>query len=269
MHPILHDGPLLTVRSYGAMLVVSFLVGMWLARARARKVRLDPLQMSRLLVLILLAAVVGSRLLYVAENPSAYVADPWRLLRLSEGGLSMYGGVFLALAVSVLYARAIRVPFATLADVCAPSIALGEALTRVGCFLNGCCFGTPSHLPWAVTFPPASAAGHVFPDMALHPTQLYAAAWSLVVLALLLVAERRRPRPGFVIGLFLVLQASGRFALELVRHHEPSAVLFGAGATAFTSYQLMSLGLLAAGTYLVAAHASEVSRGKLALRDHR
>ncbi len=264
MHPILHDGDLLVVRSYGAMLALSFLVGMGLARVRGRRAGIDPLHLSRLFLVILLTAVVGSRLLYVAENVSVYAADPWRILRLSEGGLSMYGGLGLALVASALYARAIGVPFAALADVCAPSLALGEALTRIGCFLNGCCFGTPSSLPWAVTFPHASAAGHAFPDAALHPAQLYAAAWSLLVLAVLLRAERRRFRPGHVIGLFLVLQAAGRFALEVVRHHEPSAALGSVGALPFTTYQLMSLGLLAAGAYLVAARTSEVSHARSA-----
>jgi len=240
------------------MLVLSFLAGMWLARARARRAGIDPLAMSRLFLVILLTAVAGSRLLYVREHWSTYAGDPWGVLRLSEGGLSMQGGLFLALAASLVYARVIRVPFATLADLCAPSIALGEALTRVGCFLNGCCFGTPSDLPWAVTFPHASAAGHAFPDTALHPTQLYTAVWSLGVLAVLLAVERRRPRPGLVIGLFLVLQAGGRFAFELLRHHEPAAALGTVGGLSFTTYQLMSLGLLATGASLVAARASEV-----------
>lgn len=249
------------------MLVLAFLVGMWLARGRARKAGIDALLMSRLFLLILMSAVVGSRLLYVVEHGAVYAADPWRIFRLAEGGLSMYGGVGLALAASALYARAVGVPFAVLADLCAPSIALGEALTRVGCFLNGCCFGMPSQLPWAVVFPPASAAGHSFPDVPLHPTQLYTAAWSLVVLATLLILERRKQHPGFLIGLFLVLQASGRFALELVRHHEPAAALVTLGTLPFTSYQLMSLALLATGGLLVAARASEDAHGTLAPRD--
>jgi phosphatidylglycerol:prolipoprotein diacylglycerol transferase len=234
---------------------------MALARARGRRAGIDPLHLSRLFLVILLTAVVGSRLLYVAEHAAAYAADPWRVVRLSEGGLSMYGGLGLALVASVLYARTIGVPFAVLADVCAPSLALGEALTRIGCFLNGCCFGIPSNLPWGVTFPDASPAGHAFPDTALHPAQLYAALWSLLVLGLLVHGEQRRHRPGRVNGLFLVLQAAGRLTLELVRHHEPSAVLADLGALSFTTYQSMSLALLAAGACLVAARASEVSHG--------
>jgi phosphatidylglycerol:prolipoprotein diacylglycerol transferase len=130
VYPLLYDAGPLIVRSYGLALVLSFLAGMWLARARARRAGVDPRHMARLFLLILLAAVIGSRLLHMVENAASYAADPWRAGRIWEGGLSMYGGVLLAFAVSAAYTRAIGVPFLTVADVCAPSLALGEALTR-------------------------------------------------------------------------------------------------------------------------------------------
>src|SRR5262245_9393946 len=107
MHPILYHSDHLLVRSYGLMLVLSFLVGLLLARMRAQKAGVDPQHISRLFLLILFAAVVGSRLLYVAENFSMYAANPWRVLRIWEGGLSMLGGVLLAIVVSFFYLRAV------------------------------------------------------------------------------------------------------------------------------------------------------------------
>src|SRR5262245_52582335 len=139
MHPILYHSDSLTVRSYGLMLVLSFIIGMLRAHTRAQKAGVDPHQISHLFLLVLFAAVAGSRLLYVGENFSYYAANPWRVLRIWEGGLSMYGGVLLAIVVSFFYVRSVGEPFAKVADICAPSLALGEGLTRIGCFLNGCC----------------------------------------------------------------------------------------------------------------------------------
>lgn len=271
MHPVVHSFDLFMVRSYGLALVLAFLAGIWLARGRAAKVGVDRRQIVNLCLLILLAAVLGSRLLHVAENVPLYAADPWRVLRLGEGGMSMYGGVFLAMAASAAYARFVGLSFVQVADVCAPSLALGEAVTRVGCFLNGCCFGTHCTLPWAVVFPPASPAGHAFPGTPIHPTQLYAAAYSLALFGILLLVSRRQARPGAVIGIFLLLHAAGRFALELLRHHEPAATPLVVGDLAFTSYQLMCVCLFSIGTYLLLASpsSSEVTYARSPSFHHR
>ena len=253
MYPVLyHSGPL-TVRSYGLMLVLSFIVGMLLAHTRAKKAGVDPHLIPHLFLLVLYAAVVGSRLLYVGENFSHYAADPWRVLRIWEGGLSMYGGVLLAIAVSFFYIRAMGEPFAKVADICAPSLALGEALTRIGCFFNGCCFGISCDLPWAVVFPKDSVAGHVFPDTHIHPTQLYSSLYSLLIFGILLAVEKRERRPGYIIGLFLLLHAPARFLVEFVRYAEPSAITFTIANVALTSYQLITLGLFVLGWCLFLA----------------
>jgi phosphatidylglycerol:prolipoprotein diacylglycerol transferase len=250
MYPILYHSDLLTVRSYGLMLALSFVVGMLLAHARAKKAGVDPHLSPHLFLLVLYAAVVGSRLLYVGENFSHYAADPWRVLRIWEGGLSMYGGVLLAIAVSFFYIKAMGEPFTKVADICAPFLALGEALTRMGCFFNGCCFGTICDLPWAVVFPKNSFAGHVFPDTSIHPTQLYSALYSLLIFGILLAAEKKSRPPGYIIGLFFLLHATARFLVEFVRYSEPSAITFAVGNVALTSYQLISLGLFVLGGHI-------------------
>jgi phosphatidylglycerol:prolipoprotein diacylglycerol transferase len=203
--------------------------------------------------LIILVAVAGSRVLYVAEHLSLYAADPWRTLRIWEGGLSMYGGVLLAIVASLLFTRAIGEPLAIMADICAPSIALGEALTRIGCFLNGCCFGTRCDLPWGMVFPRDSFAGHLFPDTPIHPTQLYSSLYSLLIFGILLAAERKRRAPGYIIGLFLLPNATARFLVEFVRYHEPSPVPLTIGNVGLTPAQLISLSLFALGSYFLFA----------------
>jgi phosphatidylglycerol:prolipoprotein diacylglycerol transferase len=263
MHPVIYQFGPLTVRGYGFMLVVSFVVGLLLMRARARRSGLDPRHILRLFVVILVAAVVGSRGLHVVENAAVYAGDPARALRFWEGGLSMLGGVLLAIAASALYARAIGRSFLWIADLCAPSIALGEALTRIGCFLNGCCFGTPCDLPWAVVFPPVGRAGQVFPDTAIHPTQLYSSVYSLVVLGILLTVEWRKPRqPGVLIGSYLLFLAIGRFSLEFLRYSEPARHI-AVGNLSLTSGQLISLVVFALGVLLLLASGKLAGRTRL------
>jgi phosphatidylglycerol:prolipoprotein diacylglycerol transferase len=260
MYPVLYQSSLLTVTSYGLMLVLSFIAGTFLAQARAARAGVEAQQILRLGLLILLAAVAGSRALYVGEHPSFYAANPSQALRLGDGGLSMYGGLFLAIAVSAWYARAIGEPFATLADICAPSIALGEGLTRIGCFFNGCCFGTPCHLPSGVVFPRHSLAGQVFPDMLIHPTQLYSSLYSLLIFGTLLAVERKRRAPGFTIGVFLLLHATARFLVEFLRYHESACVELNVGNVQLTSAQLISVAVFALGTYFLSSSKTGMRR---------
>src|SRR5437764_12796058 len=114
--------------------------------------------MSTVCLLILFASIIGSRALHVWEHAGEYQGQPGRVLSLWEGGLSMLGGVVLAIAVSVVYVKAKVASFRRVADVVVPSLALGLFLARLGCFLNGCCLGTACELPWRMPFLPLSAA---------------------------------------------------------------------------------------------------------------
>jgi phosphatidylglycerol---prolipoprotein diacylglyceryl transferase len=251
VHPILGTLGPLQLRAYGVMLAISFIVGIVLALRRAKRAGLDTTMMSNVCLLILFSSIIGSRLLHVWEHAGAYEGQAARVLSIWEGGLSMLGGVVLAIAASFVYVKARGASFRRVADVVVPSLALGLLLTRIGCFLNGCCFGTACTLPWGVTFPPVSAAGRQFPGVPIHPTQLYGVLTGLVILAVLLLAERR-PRPaGYLAGLFFILYAIGRFLVELVRWHEPSLVALTLGRVEITTYQVICVGLLAVGFYFV------------------
>jgi len=174
---------------------------------------------SDLGLLILAAAVIGSRLFYVITHGAEYVSRPLSALAVWDGGLTFYGGVLLALPASWLYVRAKGLPYWKLADLAAPAFALGLALGRIGCFLSGCCFGKPSDLPWAVRFPPHSFAGYVF-DCPIHPTQLYESAFGLVSFLLLLFLSRRRHFPGSLMCLFIFLYGGWRFMIDQWRYYE-------------------------------------------------
>jgi phosphatidylglycerol:prolipoprotein diacylglycerol transferase len=232
--------------SYSVLLTLSFVIGAWLAAERGARRGIKRTAIVDVALISFAAAIVGSRLLHLWLNP-----DPQRtwadVLALSQGGLAMYGGVLLAMAASWLYLRWRQIAFLRVADAVAPSLALGLALTRIGCFLNGCCFGWPTALPWGVSFPPECAAYVAFGGAALHPTQLYSSVWGLAMAALLLAAERSFATPGRLFGLFLVMDASGRILLDLVRAHEPGAYL----ASGVTVHQAICAGLFVLGAYLL------------------
>jgi phosphatidylglycerol:prolipoprotein diacylglycerol transferase len=197
-------------------------------------------------LIALVSALVGARVLYLALEPEAFTS--WRDALALSGGLSMYGGVLGAIGACWLYARWRQVPFLVLADVAAPSIALGHGVTRIGCFLNGCCYGRPTTGPFGVRFPPGSHADIAFGGAGLHPTQLYTSALALSIMFALLAFERKPRGTGQVFGLFLVLEGLGRFGMDFVRAYEPgSYALLG-----LTAHQLIALGLLGAGLLLLA-----------------
>jgi phosphatidylglycerol:prolipoprotein diacylglycerol transferase len=246
MHPILlRLGPL-TLGAYSALLALGFLLGILLASRRAKARGLHPDLMVDVGLIALGSALVGARALHLAVHPEQ--ATSWRdALAPSSAGLSMYGGVLAAIGACWLYARWRRVPFLTLADVAAPSIALGHGVTRVGCFLNGCCYGRPTAGPFGVSFPPGSHAAAVFGDAALHPTQLYTSVLAFSIVAALFAFERKPRGRGQVFGLFLVLEGIGRFGMDFVRAHEPGEYVLGA----VTVHQLIALALLAGGLLLL------------------
>jgi phosphatidylglycerol:prolipoprotein diacylglycerol transferase len=150
----------LPIWSYGAMLVIGFLAALQLAKYLARRSGLDGEAFVNAGLLALVLGIIGARLSHVLENLGQY-ADPSRsftanlldALNLRSGGLTYYGGFILAFPVLVWYARKKRIPVRIGMDIVAPCLMIGLAFGRIGCFLNGCCYGAECELPWAVRYP--------------------------------------------------------------------------------------------------------------------
>lgn len=212
-------GPM-PVRAWGTMLMLGFLAGMGWALYDARRdeaVTLD--LMIDLTLAILVGAIVGARLLSVALEWHSYAAgygSPWRIW---EGGLSFHGGLIggTVAGIALIRRRGLSVP--RMIDLLAPSIALGYAITRIGCFLNGCCYGAPTESGWGVHFPGLD------PALAYHPTQLYDAALTMVIFGLLLAVRGRLRRPGHLFLLYLILMSAARFGIEQLRRGASAEVL--------------------------------------------
>lgn len=251
MHPILFTLFGFPVRSYGVMAALGFLAAVatwsWLAK-RGRDPVFTPELAVDLGVWLMLSGILGSRIAYVVANWSHYLAAPAEIVRIDQGGLIFYGGLILASAVLVGFARRRRIPLWRMADFAIPGLAVGHALGRIGCFLNGCCYGrvAEAHPAWGVVYPACSEPGQVFPGVPLYPVQLLEAAGLLAIWAVLLRAYPRRKRAGGVFALYLLLYPPLRFALEYLRG-DPRQGVFHVDAA-----QWISVGLWICGWALMA-----------------
>jgi len=243
VHPEILQWGVLHVRSYGLLLAVAFLVGTWLALREARRRRLDEDRIVSVVLVALVAGVLGARLLYVLEHVDEFRREWVSVLALWQGGLTLYGGIVAGTVAGLVAARRLGLPRWDVADALAPSLALGTVFGRVGCFLNGCCYGRPTRLPWGVRFPEDSFAGLEFGNAALHPSQLYAAAAGLGLFAVLWALRARLRTPGHLFWLFILLFGLARIPLDLTRAYEPSAELLRIGGQAVTESQLTSAAL--------------------------
>lgn len=250
MHPELFG----FVKSYGMMLAISFALGMWLSVRRGRRYGLGSETILDLVFAVLVSSLLGVRILYVATHLDYY--DPWyRMFFLWDGGMTLYGGIIAATATVWYFTRRKGIPFLVIADIFSPGVLLGIGITRIGCFLAGCCFGKPTGCSCAVQFPVDSPAWRQFGGVPVHPSQLYSSGGGFLAFALLLLLERRLRWRGAAFALFLILYGLSRFVVDFSRYYEPNAVL----ALGWSSNQWTSLVLIAGGAVLLALGA----RGRL------
>ena len=207
----LASAPIHGSTSYGVLLAArSYLLGLRLAMWRAKRWGLDANRVLDLGIYIIIAALVGAKLLLLVVDFDQFQQSPGELLSLARSGGVFYGGLILAVVVAFWYIAQHRLPFWTTCDVFAPGIALGHVTGRLGCLAAGCCYGKPTDVPWAIIFTNPLAAANVGTPLGipLHPTQLYEAGAELLILVLLLATERRgRPfRRTHVLGVHVPLR---------------------------------------------------------------
>ncbi len=252
MHPRLFDiGPFagigpFTVYTYGVLLAAAYLLGLQLALSRAKKAGLDSGRVLDLGVYIVIAALVGAKLLLLVVDYSYFRANPGAILVLARSGGVFYGGLIGATLVAFWYIRRHQLPLWTTCDMFAPGVALGHVIGRVGCLMAGCCYGVPTTEPWGITFTDPFAALNVGTplNIPLHPTQLYEAGAELIILALLLLTERRgRTFAGRTFWGYMLLYAVSRFIIEFYRGDERGIVM-GFSTSQFISLILVPLSII-------------------------
>ena len=227
MYPRLFELGPVTVYTYGLLLAAAYLLGLQLARVRAKRRGLDQNRILDLGIYIIISALVGAKLLLLVTDWSSFRSDPRELLTLARSGGVFYGGLILAVLVALWYIRRAGLPLWTTCDVFAPGIALGHVVGRFGCLFAGCCYGKPTTKPWGITFTDPFAASNVGTPLGvpLHPTQLYEAGAEFLILMILLWSERRgRPYAGRTFWLYMLLYAVSRFIIEFFRGDDRGTV---------------------------------------------
>jgi phosphatidylglycerol:prolipoprotein diacylglycerol transferase len=218
-----------TLHTYGVLLAVAFIAGLWIAARHARQAQLDAEKITDLAVYVLIAGLIGAKLALLLVE-WGYYSKNWReLFSLLQSGGVFYGGLIAALPVAWWYSRKHALPGWKAADALAPAVVLGQSIGRLGCFAAGCCFGKPTNVAWAVTFRDLYAARAVGTpiDTPLHPTQLYeAGATFLIFLSLLAIAKRKR-FDGQVTLSYVLFYSVARFVIEFFRGDVARGTVFG------------------------------------------
>lgn len=224
MYPILFEIGPLTIHTYGVFAVTGFIIGLIFAINQAKKQGIPKEKILDLGFYILISAIVGSRLLFVLIEYEYYFKNPLDIIKFWEGGLVFYGGLLLAIIVGIFYTRKNALPLWKIADIIAPSLAIGYAIGRLGCFSAGCCYGEPTELPWGVIFTdPHSLAIRGIP---IHPTQLYGAVASFGIFIFLILYRRHKRFEGELFWLYMLLYSTARFIIEFFRGDEARDLIY-------------------------------------------
>jgi phosphatidylglycerol:prolipoprotein diacylglycerol transferase len=244
VHKIALDIGGLQVHWYGVFVAAGFLAGLWTASRRGLRSSFAPETIMDLGTWLIVGAVVGARTLYVVSYwKEAFAGKPLsEIFMVHKGGLVFYGGLIGSSLACIIFARWKKLPLWKLADVMAPSIALGHFFGRIGCLMNGCCYGRACDLPWAVHFPEP----HETKGAGVHPTQVYESFLNFCLYLGLAWLFRRKKFEGQVFVAYLIAYAFLRSFVELFRGDYQNHYIFGW----VTPAHLVSIGILVTGTIL-------------------
>ena len=232
MHPLLLKVGPFSFYSYGFMISMAFVAAIALSYFLAKKVQIDPDRVFDFGLFILIGSIIGARLFYVVLYWNE-LHSPAEIFMVWNGGLVFYGGLVFAILSVLLAAKIYNIKSLDILDVATPATALGYAIGRIGCFLNGCCYGSECSLPWAVRFPEVLGLR--------HPTQIYSSISGLIIMGILLIIFYRRSFPGQIFSSGIVLYGIYRFIIEYFRTN--AQVFYGLTAAQLFSGFLVVLGI--------------------------
>lgn len=219
---------------YGVLTALGFLAAVLHLSWLGKKEGYPAGHASQLGIWVMVCGILGARFAYVIANFPEYLSKPLDMVRIDEGGLIYYGGFIGAALGIIVLAHRKNEPLWRFSDFAITALPLGHAIGRIGCFLNGCCFGQACELPWGV----------VRGDQNVHPTPLYETAFNLVVYAVLVRHHGKKERDGNVVALYLILYPIGRFFFEMTRGDDRTRWL------GLTVAQEISIALLLTGCLL-------------------
>jgi phosphatidylglycerol:prolipoprotein diacylglycerol transferase len=244
------------IPTYGVLVALGFLAGLWITMRLARQTGLSADKIMNLAVYCAVAGIIGAKLFMFLFDFGYYMQNPGQIFSLEtlQAAGVFHGGFIVALLFAVFYIRRNQLPVWRTMDAFAPGIVLGQAIGRLGCFAAGCCWGSECDRPWGVRFR-SNEAAPVPLDKTLHPVQLYESAADLLIFFFLYRQFQREERPGSIIGLYLILYSTARFIIEFFRFHEQSLV----GPFSLTQWIALALAALGIGIYLRTRQAQHAS----------
>ncbi len=237
---------------YGVLVAMAFLIGLWLAGRRGLRDGIPAEQIMDLGPWMILGTIIGARAFYVATYwKEAFAREPWyEIFMIQHGGLVFYGGFIGASIAVIAYLRWKHLPIWKFGDAIAPSIALGYVFGRLGCLMNGCCYGKPTNMPWAICFPKGfdekGEPRHPTRGEPVHPTQIYDSLLNLVFYLVLAWLYRRKKFDGQIFAIYLMGYAGLRSFVESFRGDYTSEHIHGI----LTPAQVVSLVIFSAGLLL-------------------
>jgi len=229
-----HIGPL-TLHTYGVLLAIAFITGLWVASRQAKASSLDAARVTDMAVYVLIAGLIGAKVLLIVVEWGYYARNPREILSILQSGGVFYGGLLGALPVAWWYARKHALPPWRTADALAPAVVIGQAIGRMGCFMAGCCYGQPADVPWAVTFrdPYAQRTVGTPLDTPIHPTQIYEALACLLIFVVLMRLAPRKRFDGQIGLTYVFLYSIARFGIEFARGDSIRGQVFGLSTSQF------------------------------------
>lgn len=197
----------LPVRWYGILISIGIVLGAFIAMKRALKEKISDEKILDMLLIVIPSSIIGARIYYVIFNWEYYSGDILRMINIREGGLAIHGGIIAGVIAGYFYCRHHGLSFVKMADICAPSIILGQAIGRWGNYINQEAYGRPTNLPWGI----------MVNGVKVHPTFLYESIWNFLVFGFLIAYDKRKKFEGELILFYGMLYSIARFFIEALR----------------------------------------------------
>jgi len=233
-------GPL-TIHTYGLFMAAGFFFGMAVTLKIAKLEGITPQQIMDMGLIIILSAIVGSRLMHILLNITYYSQEPVAIFKIWQGGLIFSGGIIGVIIAMFCYAKRRDLSLLKMGDLWAPAAAVGQAIGRIGCFMSGCCYGKPTDMKWSVVFTHPNSLAPL--NIPLHPTQIYSSVSGFIIFFILLTMRSKKTFEGQVFLWFLILHSTARLVIERFRGDYRGIVL----NTDMSVTQLVTIFILIAG----------------------
>lgn len=224
MHPVLFQIGPLTLHTYGVFVALGFIIGILLALHQGKKEGFPKEKILDIGFYTLLSAIIGSRLFYVLVEYKYFIKNPVHIFKIWEGGLVFFGGLIAVLFVLLIYFKKNALPVWKTLDLFSPSLALGHAIGRLGCFSAGCCHGKPANLPWSVTFTNPDSLAII--GVPVHPTQLYETLSLSISFVILILIRKYKHFNGQIFWTYALLYSVIRFTIEFFRGDEARGFIY-------------------------------------------